>query len=139
MPAVKVARVPSFGPPPVVFEHHNVGPATGVNTITRFAGQLPPSGGPRRITRVALFPSVDIAANASSTTFRLQNIGGTVTYATGTNVAAITAAAGLNLTLSSDAANVAAGTVFRLESTNVVGGEALGAVVLNFHIEHQPA
>ena len=138
MPAVKVARINTRAPLPFVLAEHVLGPDTGANTVSKFLGQVPVGGGPLQLTRVLLIPSANIALDADSTTFSVQNVAGTVTYASTTNAAAITAAAGVALTLTSDAASIPAGTLLRMVAVNVVNGQVLNTTTLNFQAEFQP-
>jgi hypothetical protein len=138
MPAVKVERINSRAPLPLLLNDHIVGPDTGANTVSRFLGQTPTAGGPLQLTRVLLLPSADIALDADATTFSVQNVAGTVTYASVTNAAAITAAAGVALTLTSNAASIPAGTLLRGVAVNVVSGQVLNTTTLNFQAEFQP-
>lgn len=138
MPTVQVARINTRAPLPLLLCDHIVGPDTGANTVSRFLGQLPTSSGPMQMTRALMLPSANIALDADSTTFSVQNVAGTVTYASATNAAAITAAAGVVLTLTSDAASIPAGTLLRGVAVNVVNGQVLNTTTLNFQAEFQP-
>jgi hypothetical protein len=144
MPAVKVARVPSFGPPPDVIRSAPVtGPNTGATTVGPFPiGGLPlgnsATGTKRTITAVQLYPSVDVALNADACTFTLETAAGAA-IATGTNAAAFTKAAGLSMTLTSAAVGIARGTPLFVKAVNVASGTDLRGVSFIFQVEHQPA
>lgn len=139
MPAVKVARINTRAPlPPLVLSQAIAGPDTGANTTSDYLGQVPANGGPLQLARVFLRPSANVALNANSCTFAVQNLAGTTTYASGTDAAAFTAAAGLALTLASGAASIPAGTLLRVAATNVASGTDLQAVTFAFQAEFQP-
>ena len=144
MPAVKVARVPSFGPPPdVIRSGLVVGPNTGATTVGPFPiGGLPvgnsATGTKRTITAVQLYPSANVGANASSCTFTVETSTGTA-IATGTDAVAFTKAAGLAMTLTADAVGLARGTPLFVKAVNVGGGTDLRSVNFVFQVEHQPA
>lgn len=111
------------------------GPATGANT-TRLPlhHSLAANGARVRLTAAHLRPSADIASNAvAPTTFRIVRMSDGAVAAEATNATAITAAAGVNLTLGA-AANLVLepGDAFEAVAVNVVGGEALQAVRLNY-------
>lgn len=116
-----------------------LGPATGANTTTLpLHHSLAENGAVIILSAAHLRPSANIAANAAETTFRVVRASDGAVAATGTNVAQVTAAAGLSLTLGTEAnRRLAPGDFWRVDAVNVVGGEALGAVRLNFSVALQ--
>ncbi len=87
-----------------------------------------------RIIQAFIFPSADIAADAADPSTLTVQVGATV-IATGTNAAAVTAAAGLELTITAANADIAAGDVVKVVADN---GGAAGAQDLSgtgFNVE----
>lgn len=139
MPSVQVDRINTRAPAPeFVVREGKLGPATGANATSRFLCRIPLSGGPVQMSGAIVVPSADVALSATPSTFSIQNMAGTVTYASGQNVAQVTAAAGLALTLTANAASIAPGTLLRLHTQNVASGEALQAVTLDYQADFKP-
>lgn len=132
---VKIEGLPIRSPNPLIVTTAVLGPAAGANTVNRDVFFTPDY--PVRVTKVRVIPSTTLAANANSTTFTLRSQSGDV-IATGTDVAEITAAAGLVLTIDAAKAAQPINEKLLFRAVNVVNGTAMNAITLTVQVEYQP-
>jgi len=131
---VKVEGIPTRSPNPLLITAGLLGPAdeATVNRDVMFTPDYPV-----RVTKVRVIPSSTLAANANSTTFTLRTSAGVV-IATGTDVAEITAAAGLVLTIDAATAARPINEHLLFRAANVASGTNMSAITLTIQVEYQP-
>lgn len=132
---VKIEGLPIRSPNPLILTTHLLGPATGANTVNQTLMFTPDY--PVRVTKVRLVPSSNLPANASSVVFSLRTTAGDV-IATGTDVAAITAADGLLLTIDATKAARPTNEKVFFRAVGIAGSTAMDAITLNVQVEYQP-
>ena len=144
MPAAKVDRISTFGPPPFCIIDRTLGPASTATVGPFPVGAIPVgstsgigTAAKRSISGVRVFASADVTGTANSTTFTVETAAGAV-LATGTDVASFAKAAGLSLTVQSAAANLAAGTPLFIRIAGAASSTDFSAVQFVFQIETQP-
>lgn len=131
---VKIEGIPTRSPNPQIVIAHVAGPAAEA-TVNRDLIFTPDF--PVRVTKVRVTPSSTLAANANSTTFTLRTSAGVV-IATGTDVAEITAAAGLVLTIDAATAARPINEHLLFRAVNVASGTNMSAITLTIQVEYQP-
>jgi hypothetical protein len=134
MSAVNAGGLPSTSERVHINGHLAAGPgAADADTSHAFASVDRPC----KVLQVFVFPSANIALNADLSTITLQS--GATVIASGTNAAAITAAAGIELTLVAAQQIRAAGDVLSIKVDNdAVGAEDLSGVSFNIDVVAQP-